>query len=57
MRTFLAVLGFALCFAACAPKKTNTVVVAPANLPVEVNSETLQSVHPEDSVDTTTQGK
>ena len=57
MRLFLAVLGFALCTVACAPKKTNSVVVTPSNLPVTVDPQTLQSVYPEDSVDTTTQGK
>jgi hypothetical protein len=56
MRLFLAALGFALCFVACAPKKPTTVVVSPSNLPVTVDPQTLQSVHPEDSVDTTTQG-
>ena len=52
--TILSVLFIGVLATACVEKRPTTTVVTPNQLPVEVKTETLESVHPEDRVETTT---
>lgn len=55
--TFLSVLLIGVVMTACVEKRPATTIVTPNQLPVEVKTDSLQSVHPEDVVDTTTVSK